>query len=88
MFLPTAYAALPNPTEFFEDLAERADARVESLTMELLAAEPEPEEEMARMQRLERARRTAESIVMEQEVYLPPEIGLEQTDLPMDLPQT
>jgi len=69
--LPTAYASLSDPTEFFEALAAEATTQIEDLTEALAGPTPEGEPFAQTRSRLATARRDAESQIR-REVLLPP----------------
>jgi hypothetical protein len=85
-FRPTMVAEMPNPETWFEAEAERIEALIESQEQRLMAAETEtPENDLDAMALMERARRTATEIVLQNEVWsLAPEPGAEDNELPAD----
>ena len=83
-FRPRATAKMRNPSAFFQNLAARVEQRVNDLADDLLAKEPPETEYEDRVAQIERANRKAEEIVLAQEVYLPPEPGQANNELPRE----
>ena len=83
-FLPTAYANLENPEEFFEELDERVMALVDEMQANLLAGQTLSTETGEREKQLSAARRQAEETVLAEEVFLPAEPGQEANELPAE----
>ena len=82
-FLPKATAALEDPDEHFRQLGARVEGQVTDLARQLAERETTPgmtEEEKVDL--MEWAYRTAEEVVMEDEVFLPPEKGARNNELP------
>lgn len=76
-YLPTAYAKLPDPTAFFEDLETRVLVDIDDLTMQLRQDPELDQRDLPEESKLAMARRRAEEIVLPEEVFLPPEPMLE-----------
>jgi hypothetical protein len=81
-FLPKATAALPDPEKHFLDLSQRVEAMVNDATDDLLAKETLPADPQERAQLIDALRRRAEEVTLANEVYLPPEPGAENNELP------
>ena len=79
MHLPTRYAALEEPSGFFEILGRQVEAEVSDLQAILAGTDPERETFLEKVARLATARRTAEEVVMSQMVWShDPELPLDQ----------
>lgn len=81
-FRPAATAKMKNPEAFFRALAARVEQRVNDLTDELLAKQETETDYLARVEQIDAANRQAEEIVLDQEVFLPPEPGAADNELP------
>src|SRR4051794_38763376 len=82
-YLPAARASLVDPEAFFRALGERAEYEVRRLTDEILAKEGSESDELERGRIADRARRKAEEIVLAEVVFLAPEPGSEDNELPL-----
>lgn len=77
--LPTRYAALPDPTEFFESLGQQVEAEVTDLQVILAGTDPVRETFLEKVARLAMARKSAEEVVMSQLVWShDPELPLDE----------
>lgn len=82
-FLPEATANLEDPEEHFRVLGVRVEGLVQDLAAQLAEREmPTSPTEDQKIETREWALRTAEEVVMADEVYLPPEKGAEDNELP------
>src|SRR5687767_6027046 len=86
-WLPARYAAIPNPTEFFEDLGRQVQTQIAELSTQLAGQDPPGEGYLDKVGRLNMARTRAEEIVLRELVLLPPE-PTPDTDDSEDPPQT
>lgn len=74
-WLPTRYAAIPNPEEFFEDLGHQVQAEIVQLSTQLAGEDPRDAGYLDKVGRLNMARTQAEEIVLRERVLLEPEPG-------------
>jgi hypothetical protein len=85
-WLPSRYAAIPNPDNFFSELGTEVSDRIAGLELELLEPEQPGEEFLTRVGRRNMARLQAEELVLREMVLLPPEKGtsteVDSDDLP------
>jgi hypothetical protein len=81
-WLPTRYAALPDPDRFFDDLGRQAEQQVVELWEQLKANDQAPagEDYLARVGRLNALKLQAEEIVLRDLVYLDPEPGADDPE--------
>jgi len=81
-YLPAARASLDDPDGFFQELGERVHTQICRLAAEILANEASEPDEVERGWQVDRARRKAEEIFLADEVFLRPEPGSENNELP------
>lgn len=82
-YRPTALAELDNPEEFFQELGDRVAQRIADLWPEMAtAAAGESDGFVETMGRNRMAMAQARELVMAEEVFLTPEPGLEDAELP------
>jgi hypothetical protein len=74
-WLPTRYATIPNPAEFFEDLGQQVQTEIAQLSTQLAAEDSPGESYLDKVGRLKMARMQAEEIVLRERVLLEPEPG-------------
>jgi len=74
-WLPARYAAIEDPSSFFSDLGNQAEARIDALADELAGDNPPGEGYLGKAGRLGQARRQAEEIVLADMILLEPEAG-------------
>jgi len=79
-WLPSRYAAIPDPASFFSQLGTEVSDRVAALELELLEPERPGEEFLTRVGRRNMARLQAEELVLREMVLLPPEEGTPPED--------
>ncbi len=72
-WLPTRYATIPNPEDFFSTLGQETEDQVFDLTDQLAGPDPLGEGYLEKVGRLNNARMRAEEIVLADLVLLPPE---------------
>ncbi len=70
---PNQLAEIPDPETFFTQLGETVEADVDQMTTDLAGPDQRGEGFMGKLGRLRMARFTAESIVLRDQVLLPPE---------------
>jgi hypothetical protein len=73
-WLPTRYAALDDPTGFFENLGQEAQERIEEVASDLAGDDPPGETYLAKVGRLRMARLQATELVL-RELLPDPETG-------------
>ena len=74
-WLPSRYAAIPDPVSFFSQLGIEVSDRIAGLELELLGPDQSSEEFLTRVGRRNMARLQAEELVLREMVLLPPEEG-------------
>jgi hypothetical protein len=74
-WLPSRYAAIPNPDSFFSQLGTEVSDRIAVLELELLGPEQPGEAFLTRVGRRNMARLQAEELVLREMVLLRPEEG-------------
>lgn len=82
-YLPKAYAELEDPDEHFLALAHRVEDLVDELADDLAGNPVEGESFEDRLGRKRNAETTAWAQVLKDEVYLTPEPGRENEELPL-----
>jgi hypothetical protein len=71
-WLPGRYAAIGDPSSFFSDLGNQAEARIDRLAFELAGNDQPGEGFVAKAGRLGEARYRAEQIVLSEDILLQP----------------
>ena len=79
-WLPSRYAAIPDPVSFFSQLGAEVSDRIAALELDLLGPERPGEEFLTRVGRRNMARLQAEEMVLQAMVLLPPEEGTAPED--------
>src|SRR5260370_41206708 len=74
-WLPERYTAIPDPDSFFTDLGEEAARQIADLALDLAGQDPDGEDYLVKLGRLNMARLQAEEIVLREQILLPPEPG-------------
>jgi len=83
-YLPSRYASLSDPETFFRNLADQVTQEIADLTP-MLAGDDSPDETyQEKVGRLNAARSQATERAMAELVYLPPEPGTEDQEMPTD----
>lgn len=78
-YAPSRVAALPDPTEFFQNLGSEVQAQVVELSAILAGTDPLRETYLQKVARLQAARVQAEEVVMAQLVWITdPELPLDE----------
>lgn len=74
-YLPGQLAQIPDPQDFFTQLGETAETRIDQLAETLAAAQPAQEDEgyLQQLARLQTARTTAEAQVTREMILIDPE---------------
>jgi hypothetical protein len=72
-WLPSQFAVIADPDSFFSDLGNRAEARIDEMSLEFAGNDPPGETYLAKVGRLGEARHRAEQIVLSEMVLLDPE---------------
>ena len=72
-YLPHRYSQLEDPKAFFTQLGEEIEAEVDALQMAIAGADPQGETYLEKVGRLNEARMSAESQVMQERALLTPE---------------
>lgn len=67
--LPSRYSQIQDPDQFFQDLGQQIQNQVADLTPQLAGPDPAGEEYLAKLGRLNAAKRQAEELVMADLVY-------------------
>lgn len=81
-WLPTRYAAIPDPETFFAELGEQAALQIAALGDELAGADPQGETYLAKLGRLNATRNQAQELVLAELILLPPEPGADPDEEP------
>lgn len=79
-WLPTRYAAIPNPEDFFSTLGQEVQDQVADLSVQLEGPDLPGEGYLEKLGRLNMAKLQAEEQVLADLVYLPPEPEIEDQD--------
>lgn len=87
-WLPARYRAIPNPTQFFQELGEEVAKEIDSLALELEGPDPVQESYLERVSRMRGARMRAEATVLRERVHLDPEPEVEPEEEPAAAPAT
>ena len=77
-WLPERYQAIQDPDSFFSMLGEETASQIADLTVGLAGDDPQREDYLAKVGRLNMARLQAEERVLTERVLLDPEPGAEQ----------
>lgn len=83
-WLPLRYSKIGDPQEFFSSLGETVSSQVDQLADQLAGPDQRDESTLAKMGRLNAARRQAEEVVLADLVYLEPEPGMDEEGLDED----
>ncbi|MGW2221319.1 hypothetical protein ACWCSD_40580 [Nonomuraea sp. NPDC001684] len=81
-YLPKAHAELENPDEHFQTLAHQVEDLVDERAEDLAGKAPEGETFEDRLGRIRNAETTAWAMILDELVYLTPEPGRENEELP------
>ena len=76
--VPSRYAELPNPEEFFEILGEQVQGQVDDLSITIAGPDPAGESYLEKVGRLTMAQRQAEEIVLADLVWVTPELSADE----------
>ena len=79
-WLPQRYATISEPDSYFSTLGREAETQIEELTLELAGDDQPGEGYLGKAGRLGEARHRAEQIVLNEEILLPPEPGVDEED--------
>lgn len=86
-YRPAAYAALEDPVVFFTNLGEQIEQQVHDASTKLAGPDRADEGYLEKVARLRTARITAEELVLQDLLFLPPAPTTDATELPVTAPR-